>query len=658
MARLLQPLEGCARLVAQVSSPESLERLIDDGKAVFDYYASLPRRVAVRTLSDSRVRELRGSLTAADYRIYELREPALTQQLAKKDKAGKLLRKLLKVNLKKGPGEQIIDVDRLWAAVNEHNEATLRLLDQQAALADKVLSMMMTISTHVPGTSPREREKEESVVRMKLGELMLTRFAALDAAVGFTLLILGSSSPAHELDDPAWIEAMEVLATFPHDIHPAVNTAAPVVTTASRADEVTRAVLEDAIGRLQEFASGLEIAAARLHELGAGTDAENDPVRLLNKVVERVWVTADDVRRTLLAHAEPPGEAAPAARPQRASADTASGPPPVSAAIPVPGAGKGKGKGRARSGGAAKTASAAAPVAPTAAASSPAGRAPPRVLGRSALGTKLLVDGQQAVASTSASASGEPLVQRLARVLAFDLPAQQRQVSQARSQFSPENAVYVVEEAVKRLEAQAEEMQACLSELNNPQERRQLKSAQVVTVHQQTEQLGSLLAQVKGVARALREGMVADTIEHMKTYAFPTQAYVARLHDAGELVPAEAPRALKREPGTLFEIKLQLAPLRNGAVPRPMWLHLHTREAVHGPQLHELGDTDFAACHVKSDVERGRNRQWQDARAREGHENVMIHRGQLEPALCRTLMTSWVERHSGESGAGPIAAFD
>ena|GEM_PF-4337722 len=54
----------------------------------------------------------------------------------------------------------------------------------------------------------------------------------------------------------------------------------------------------------------------------------------------------------------------------------------------------------------------------------------------------------------------------------------------------------------------------------------------------------------------------------------------------------------------------------------------------------ELRDADFAACKPKSDIERGRNRQWQDARACEGRENVMVYRGKVEPAMFRSLMTS------------------
>lgn len=183
-------------------------------------------------------------------------------------------------------------------------------------------------------------------------------------------------------------------------------------------------------------------------------------------------------------------------------------------------------------------------------------------------------------------------------------------------------------------------MQACLAELGNHQERLRLGGTQLTETHQQAEQLKHLLNQVKGEARSLRENMHTSTIEHMKTYQFPTQAHIEQLRQAGALVAVEAPRALGSEPATLFEIKLQPAPLRSGSLPRPMWLHLHTRQPVHAWQLPKLRDADFTACHVKSDIERGRNREWQNAQAAAGRENVMIYRGTLEPALCKSLMAA------------------
>ncbi len=114
---------------------------------------------------------------------------------------------------------------------------------------------------------------------------------------------------------------------------------------------------------------------------------------------------------------------------------------------------------------------------------------------------------------------------------------------------------------------------------------------------------------------------------------------------AEELAPSDLPRALKGEPGTLFEIKLQPEALRNGAMPSPMWVHIHTKRPVYARQLATLDDGEFAACHVKSDEQRGYNRLWQNARAATGHENVVIHRGKLTPAFCKSLLSAGFSGH-------------
>ncbi|CAH2399323.1 hypothetical protein MES5069_220104 [Mesorhizobium escarrei] len=108
---------------------------------------------------------------------------------------------------------------------------------------------------------------------------------------------------------------------------------------------------------------------------------------------------------------------------------------------------------------------------------------------------------------------------------------------------------------------------------------------------------------------------------------------------AEELEAADRPRALKGEPGSLFEIRLQPKALRNRAIPSPMWVHIHTNRPVHARHLAMLDDAAFAACHVKSNEQRGHNRQWQDARAAIGHDNVVIHRGKLTPGFCKSLLT-------------------
>lgn len=144
---------------------------------------------------------------------------------------------------------------------------------------------------------------------------------------------------------------------------------------------------------------------------------------------------------------------------------------------------------------------------------------------------------------------------------------------------------------------------------------------------------------------------IATIGTYMKTYAFPSQKYLERLQAAEELAPLESPRALKGEPGTLFELKLQPTPLRNGTV-NPMWVHIHTKRPVYAWQLTTLDDAEFAACHVKSNEQRGYNRLWQNARAAMGHEDVVIHRGKLTPAFCKSLLGSAFSGYPGYPFAG------
>jgi hypothetical protein len=66
-------------------------------------------------------------------------------------------------------------------------------------------------------------------------------------------------------------------------------------------------------------------------------------------------------------------------------------------------------------------------------------------------------------------------------------------------------------------------------------------------------------------------------MDRMKTYPLPTQEHIDELRKSGQLASVEKPRALKGNPGTLFEVKLQPSALRNGAMPRPIWLHIHTK---------------------------------------------------------------------------------
>jgi hypothetical protein len=445
-------------------------------------------------------------------------------------------------------------------------------------------------------------------------------------------------------------------------------------------------VLDGLVARLTEFAAGLD---AWLSEARHDPDLATLPLDSCRPLVDIAWVVAHDTLRVLGFCRPPHASPAPEEDGVPAGADEprpAASAPASASASPSTRSGKGKGKKKAKGGKPAGSAAAylqsepseprepaqtqalrssreaSASLASASPASAPASTAaletgpetpPTNVLARTELGTYMLVKAGQAQQTQAAAPSavaapvrpGPPtpgelaeLLTRVDTLLAFDLSAEQRKVSQARRSLSPENAEYVTGNVIERLTRQAGDIRACLDVLDVPRHRWGLTSAKADDVHGKIEQLRSMQAQVEGVSRSLREQLPADTLDHVKRYPFPTQQHIERLLAEGALAPAGAVTPLDGEPGTLFELKLQPSPLRNGSMPRPIWLHVHTKRPVRARELATLRDAMFAATHVKSDEQRGYNRDWQDARAREGHENVVVHRGKLTPALCRRLL--------------------
>ncbi|MFK4380792.1 hypothetical protein ABIA40_000200 [Bradyrhizobium sp. USDA 223] len=431
---------------------------------------------------------------------------------------------------------------------------------------------------------------------------------------------------------------VRLLGTFVEDVFPAFISTGEAVRGGAVLDAEHRAVLEGVMERLSEFASQLRGMLDPLRE--AGTEADL-ALQLLGEIVDGAWVTANDVMRLL------------ALQPKTEVTIE----PPAWAALPENTALAGEGtpvrrKGKARRGAAAgEGSSTASPPAPQLAWPDAAGAATGKVIVLSDLGTKKLATPEEAAASSAAtdhlqmwqappSRKALPgLLERLDELLQFDLRAQQSAVSQAR-QMKPEDAEHVLNRVIKRLQTQSSEIEACVVALEEPRRRGLLTAAQVPEVHEKIVRLQRMGSEVQGQAKSLSARKAAITSDCMKTYAFPSQKYLAQLRAAGELASVDPPRALKGEPGTLFEIKLQPMALSNGATPRPMWVHIHTKRPVHAWQLATLGDREFAACHVKSDEQRGYNQHWQNARAAEGHENVVIHRGKLTPAFCRSLLST------------------
>ena len=673
MAALLDRYEQCQEAVTEANATQQgqerlvrLDQLMDAGREILALYASLPRHTAVRVFTDEEVRTLRDDLLEADAHYTAVSNTAYLALSQRKGKDADLLARMARLNETRDPP---LDLSQLEARVRQHAADEFAWWTRKAMRAERALAVC-SLAAGLPSTSAAGRAAEETQLRELSGTLVFAQFIVLNSRADLALAEmsqLGEPSPGEGSDDGGSL--VSTLTAFRDDIRPAFqSTVDDAVRGGGRPlAPATCAVLEGVVGRLAEFASTLE---RQLAGLGDERAATGSPLAALQPFIEGAWITAHEVTRLLARQPNaagmgaPPGSAA-AAAPVETGTDAAAH--TDAAAEGSASSSRRKKKRRptqpAPAAGASGSATLSAPLSapPSAAVPAPAQAtaAPAKVLARSALGTQVLADAQpddeaaplgsapaESAAPAGKVAAVEPpatvtLAQRLARLEAlagFDLPAQQREVSRARRELAPESAQHVAEVVARRLAAQATEMAACLAAWDDRGLRQTLSSAQQDQVHTQTRRLRVLLAEVQGQVKVLQDGMAAATLDHMKTYAFPTQAHVAELLQAGELAAAEPPRALKGEPGTLFELKLQPAALRNGVLPRPIWLHVHTARPVRAKQLATLDDAAFTASHVKSDAGRGHNRQWQDAQAAAGRDNVLIHRGKIAPALCRTLL--------------------
>ncbi|MCA1384207.1 MULTISPECIES: hypothetical protein [unclassified Bradyrhizobium] len=635
---LLEKFEACRRAATQrcnlEKAQELIDRVVEAGSAVLEHYANLPANLARRILPDDQARRLRDDTLDAGNQCNKAATHIIYQLENRREQAAALLDHVKDT----APPEQL---SRVVAGVANQYAACMEWWGKKALRFERMQSVCAA-TAHLPSSTPEMRKAEEAELRLNTGWALTTKCMYLQSRIALAQLLIESqaSTLAPEARAALMDESgrVRLLGTFVGDVFPAFVSTGDAVRGGAVLDAEHRAVLEGVMERLSEFASQLRGMLAPLREAGTQADL---PLQLLGEIVDGAWVTANDVMRLL------------ALQPKTEVTIE----PPAWAALPENTALVGEGtpvrrKGKARRGAAAGEGSStasppAAQLARPDVTTAPTGK----VIVLSDLGTKKLATPEEAAASSSAtdhlqmwqappSRKALPgLLERLDELLQFDLRAQQSAVSQAR-QMKPEDAEHVLNRVIKRLQTQSSEIEACVVALEEPRRRGMLTAAQVPEVHEKIVRLQRMGSEVQGQAKSLSARKAAITSDCMKSYAFPSQKYLAQLRAAGELASVDPPRALKGEPGTLFEIKLQPMALSNGGTPRPMWVHIHTKRPVHAWQLATLGDREFAASHVKSDEQRGYNQHWQNARAAEGHENVVVHRGKLTPAFCRSLLST------------------
>ncbi|WGS19321.1 MULTISPECIES: hypothetical protein [unclassified Bradyrhizobium] len=612
----------------EAEAQELIDQVVSAGSAVLNYYASLPPDLARRILSDDQARRLRDDTLDAGNQCNVVAKGIIDNLEKARKNAADLLEKT-----RDAPSYQL---SRIVASVSKRYIDCMEWWGKKALRSERMQSVCAA-AAGLPSASPEMRQAEEAGLRLHTGWALYTKCMYLQSRIALAQILIEAQASTFE---PAVSGALmgedgrvRLLGTFIGDVFPAfVSASGPVLKGEGRPlDAEHRAVLEGVMERLSEFASGLHGIVAGLRDVGTSADL---PWELLDHIVEGAWVTANEVMRLMAVQPERPAVVEP----------------PAGAVVAEGSASRKKGKGK-RAPAAGEGSSTGRPEPQLA--RSDAGTAPTaKVIVLSDLGTKKLASAEEAHARASSSATAQlamwqappsrkaltGLLARLDELLEFDLPRQQRAVSQAR-QMKPEDADHIVGTVIERLQGQAAEIEACVFALEEPRRSGLFTPVQVREVHSKLVRLKAMLSEVQGQANALNARKTAIMIDCMKSYAFPSQNYLEQLKAAGELAPPDQPRALNGE-GTLFEIKLQPKALRNGTMPSPMWVHIHTKRPVPAWQLATLGNADFAACHVKSHEQRGYNRDWQNARAKMGHENVVVHRGRLTPAFCRSLLNA------------------
>ncbi|MCP1854605.1 MULTISPECIES: hypothetical protein [unclassified Bradyrhizobium] len=639
---LLEELEICRRAAMHGRDLPEAQELIDQvvraGSAALDYYADLPPNLARRILPDDRARLLRDDVLDAATQCNTVARQIVEQVEKKRKEALSWFERL------KGIATPY-QLSRSVASVAEHHAAHMEWWGKKALRAERMQSVCAA-TADLPSATPEMRKAEEAALRLHTGCALNMKCMYLQSRIALAEFLIKSQASTLEPDTHKALMdengRVRLLGTFIEDVFPAFVSTGHAVMYSNGAplDAEHRAVLEGVMERLSEFAPGVSSMVATLREAGSGADL---PLQLLDQIVEGAWLTANEVMRLLAVQPKLAATIEPPVRPALAE---------NTAMVGESSRARRKGKGR-RAAAAGEGSSTARPPEPQLARPDAATAPTGKVIVLSDLGTKKLVTAAEARASASTSATEHlqmwqappsrkalaGLLERLDELLQFDLPAQQSAVSQAR-QMKPEDADHVLDLVSKRLQTQATEIEACIAALEEPRRRGLLTPAQVPEVHEKIFRLKAMRSEVQGQANSLSGRKAAITSDCMKTYAFPSQRYLEQLRAAGDLAPVDPPRALQGEPGKLFEVKLQPKALSSGARPSPMWVHIHTKRPVHAWQLAMLGERDFAACHVKSDEQRGYNRHWQNARAAEGHNNVVIHRGKLTPAFCKSLLST------------------
>jgi len=598
---------------------EQLTRIIDTGVRIAELRACLPRRQAIRAISDTefadRLEDVldhgsqRAQLTLApvDMEALKTKVNVDTQDYVKLLQGGQnglpLARRIAQhhqVLLEQAA--TAVEYNQLGVLVREH-ALTLPLMrppDERRTIEYQWLKFKAIL----PGHAYQQALSTLLVARWSASQEFPELFEGIDLAFEEVSLrhLAGGAIQSYEAEQPA-------TGTMDPDVREVMT---GIMTAAS-----------DHAACMEELAAQV---AARM-EPRHGPPQAHPAIRQLSDAASASWELARAALRLANASTpqpEPSGQTATAARP--------AGPGPRSGR-------KSKSKARPQS---RRGAPAAAGEQSAAGPSEPARRT--RVV-CDGFGAKVLAaqepqarpaPGPAPLATpappSDEAAGAQARLKRLAAQLDKDpRPRDRQQIRELQHKGTPEQAVQAMDDRAGIWLATARKMRATLAELDQPSRLHCLAPGDLARATELKQQARDRIDQLTTEARMMQASLARTKLDLMKLYRLPREAHWMQLFEQDEVRPVPAPRVLPSDrPNTLFEVQLPARPLSGGTrLPPPVWLHLHTHAPVTEAELRNLPFEAFAAAHLKSDLERRRGPQWQLEQAAQGKskDEVMIHRG-------------------------------
>ncbi|WP_199913781.1 type III secretion system effector XopP, partial [Xanthomonas fragariae] len=137
----------------------------------------------------------------------------------------------------------------------------------------------------------------------------------------------------------------------------------------------------------------------------------------------------------------------------------------------------------------------------------------------------------------------------------------------------------------------------------------------------------------------------------LKSDTQPRAPHLSRLLEMHQVARVTSPTRLRSDNdsgdhGTLFEMRIEHAPLSNGERPAPWFVHLHTAKPVTANAVPSLDYKAFTAVHLKTAKEKNLGNRWETLMQVLGNNDAKVHRSKIDSTLLANL---WHVHRSGKS---------